>query len=93
MGEFLGVPQEILSRPPTTDTYSMPQSQQEFYFSLPYNEMDLVLYGKDRGYNVAEIGEAVGLTAEQVGRVFRDIEGKRRMARYLHARAVTVGDF
>ncbi|HEV2395179.1 MAG TPA: NAD(+) synthase [Verrucomicrobiae bacterium] len=93
MGEFLGVPQEILSRPPTTDTYSMPQSQEEFYFSLPYNKMDLVLYGKDRGYNAAEIGGAVGLTAEQVGRVFRDIEGKRRMARYLHAQAAILGDF
>src|SRR6185312_7514372 len=37
LAEHLGVPEQIRSRPPTTDTYSMPQSQEEFYFSLPYH--------------------------------------------------------
>ena len=43
------MPDEIRSRPPTTDTYSLPQSQEEFYFSLPYDQMDLCLYGKNNG--------------------------------------------
>lgn len=90
MAEFLGVPEDIRRRPPTTDTYSMPQSQEEFYFSLPYDKMDLVLYGKNHGYSAAEIGAGTGLTAEQVERVFRDIEGKRRVASYLHAWPVIV---
>jgi NAD+ synthase len=92
MGRFLGLPGEICSRPPTTDTYSLPQSQEEFYFSLPYDKMDLVLYGKDHGFNLDQIGGAVGLTAAQVERVFRDIEGKRRVARYLHAAPVLTED-
>lgn len=87
---FLGVPEEIRKRPPTTDTYSMPQSQEEFYFSLPYNKMDLVLFGKNNGYSTAEIGPVVSLEPEQVERVFRDIEGKRRVAHYLHASPVVV---
>lgn len=90
MARFLGLPDAICSRPPTTDTYSLPQSQEEFYFSLPYHKMDLVLYGKNHGFNAAEIGLAVGLTPEQVERVFRDIDGKRRVARYLHAAPVLV---
>jgi NAD+ synthase len=90
MAEYLGVPENIRSRPPTTDTYSMPQSQEEFYFSLPYDKMDLVLHGKNNGYSAAEIGEGIGLSAEQVERVFRDIEGKRRAAMYLHAGPVVV---
>ncbi len=90
MARFLGLPEAICSRPPTTDTYSLPQSQEEFYFSLPYDKMDLVLYGKDPGYSASEIGPAVGLKAEQVERVFRDIEGKRRVAQYLHAAPVLV---
>jgi NAD+ synthase len=89
LAEFLGVPEEIRSRPPTTDTYSMPQSQEEFYFSLPYAKMDLALYGKDHGYTPAQVAPAVGLTAEQVERVFKDIEGKRKFAAYLHAPPVT----
>jgi NAD+ synthase len=85
MARFLGLPENICSRPPTTDTYSLPQSQEEFYFSLPYDRMDLILFGKNHGYSAGEIGSALGLTAEQVERVFRDIEGKRRVAYYLHA--------
>ena len=85
MAAFLQLPENIRSRPPTTDTYSLPQSQEEFYFSLPYDKMDLVLYGKNKGYSAASIAPSVGLTAEQVERVFHDIEGKRRMAAYLHS--------
>ena len=90
MARFLGLPEAICSRPPTTDTYSLPQSQEEFYFSLPYDKMDLVLFGKNHGYTAAQIAPAVGLSPGQVERVFRDIDGKRRMARYLHSPPVLV---
>ena len=49
LAAHLGVPEEIRERPPTTDTYSLPQSQEEFYFSLPYDEMDLCLYALNHG--------------------------------------------
>jgi NAD+ synthase len=84
LAEHLGVPREIRERPSTTDTYSMPQSQEEFYFSLPYDRMDLCLYGLDNDVPAAQIGAATGLTAEQVERVFRDIQQKRRTTAYLH---------
>jgi NAD+ synthase len=90
LAEYLGLPEVIRNRPPTTDTYSLPQSQEEFYFSLPYDKMDLVLCGRNHGYSAAQIGPSVGLTAEQVERVFRDIEGKRRVASYLHSGPVLV---
>ena len=81
LATHLGVPAEIRSRPPTTDTYSMPQSQEEFYFSLPYNKMDLCLYGKNNGIPAAQIAEVVGITEEGVQRVFRDIDQKRKTFR------------
>jgi NAD+ synthase len=81
---YLGVPEEIRTRIPTTDTYSLPQSQQEFYFSLPYDKMDLCLFGKDNGIPIGEIADMTGLAAEQIFRVFRDIEQKRRTSEYLH---------
>lgn len=90
LAEFLGIPEEIRKRPPTTDTYSMPQSQEEFYFSLPYDKMDLCLYGKNNGYSCEEVGTAAGLTAEQVQQVYRDIDHKRRSTSYLHARPVLI---
>ena len=85
MAAFLQLPEIIRNRPPTTDTYSLPQSQEEFYFSVPYDKMDQILYGLNHGYPASEIGPAIGMAAEQVERVFRDIEGKRRVAGYLHA--------
>jgi NAD+ synthase len=84
LAEYLDIPQEIRSRPPTTDTYSMPQSQEEFYFSLPYNKMDLCLYGINNNLPIGEVAEAVGLTEEQTRRVYNDIEQKRKTTRYQH---------
>ncbi len=86
----LGVPEEIRRRPPTTDTYSLPQSQEEFYFSLPYKEMDLCLWARTQDVAAGEVAEALGLSTEQVERVYRDIDAKRRMSRYLHSSAVLV---
>jgi NAD+ synthase len=84
MAAHLGVPKTICNRPPTTDTYSMPQGQDEFYFSLPYDKMDLCLYGKNNGYNPEDIADTLGLTPDQVQRVFDDIDTKRATTRYLH---------
>ena len=85
LAEFLGVPESVRMRPPTTDTYSLAQSQEEFFFSLPYDKMDLCLYGKDHDVPAEEVAEAVGLTADQVVRVYDDIDAKRKVAEYLHA--------
>jgi NAD+ synthase len=84
LAEHLGVPEEIRRRPPSTDTYSLSQSQEEFYFSLPYAQMDLCLYGLNHGVASADVARAVGLDARQVERVWRDIEAKRRATRALH---------
>ena len=84
LAEFLGVPAEIRRRPPTTDTYSLPQTQEEFYFALPYDRMDLCLYGLNHGFDAATVAGAAGLTEEQLGRVWRDIAAKRKATRGLH---------
>jgi NAD+ synthase len=86
LARHLGVPAEICGRPPTTDTFSLPQTQEEFYFALPYDRMDLCLYAHNRKLPASEVAPVVGLTAEQVERVFKDIEAKRRATRYLHLR-------
>jgi NAD+ synthase len=92
LAEYLGVPETIRSRPPTTDTYSLPQTQEEFYFSLPYDKMDLCLYARNNGIDAADVGAALGLTALEVERVFRDIDAKRRASRYLHLRPQLVAE-
>ncbi|WP_437127991.1 NAD(+) synthase [Pseudorhizobium pelagicum] len=88
----LGVPEEICRRPPTTDTWSLPQGQDEYYFSLPYDRMDICLYGLDNGIDREAVGDAAGLTADQVDAVWRNIASKRKVAEYLHAMPATMLD-
>ncbi|MDD5676145.1 MAG: NAD(+) synthase [Chitinivibrionales bacterium] len=90
LAECLDLPVEIRARAPTTDTYSLPQGQDEFFFSLPYKEMDLCLYGKNNGYAPAEVAPVVGLAPEVVEQVYREINSKQLAARYLHAAAIQV---
>lgn len=92
MAQYLGIPDEIRTRPPTTDTYSLPQGQDEFYFSLPYNLMDLCLYAKNHGIAPESTALATGLTCEQVNLVYREIDTKRSTTRYLHLKAITMKD-
>jgi NAD+ synthase len=66
LAEYLGVPPEIRKRPPTTDTYSLAQSQDEFYFQLSYDKLDLCMYAKNRDISPNDIASIIGLTAEQV---------------------------
>jgi NAD+ synthase len=88
LAAYLGIPQEIQKRPPTTDTYPLDQSQEEFYFPLPYDRMDLCLYAKNHGLQPEEVAPVIELNAEQVARVYRVIDATRNATRYLHRRPV-----
>ncbi|WKB54561.1 NAD(+) synthase [Eleftheria terrae] len=87
MARHLGLPEAVCSAQPTTDTYSLPQGQDEFYFALPYPQMDLALWAHNHGLPAAELATALHLPLEAAGHVLRDIEAKRRATAYLHARA------
>ncbi len=88
LGRHLGLPDEICAAKPTTDTYSLQQGQDEFYFVLPYDRMDVILYGLNHGKTAEEAGAEVGLTGEQVRRVYRDIRTKRATTRPLHLKPI-----
>jgi NAD+ synthase len=85
MAHKLGLPAEICSATPTTDTYSLPQGQDEFYFALPYREMDLALWGFEHQIPPDRLAEAIGTTTERAEFVYKDIQAKRRAAAFLGA--------
>jgi NAD+ synthase len=90
LAEYLGVPEEIRRRAPTTDTYSLSQTQEEFYFGVSLEKLDLCIYALDHGVPAAQAAPAVGLSVTQVEEVFRDIAGKRRSTRYQHEPALLI---
>jgi len=92
LAECLRIPDEIRRRPPTTDTYSLAQSQEEFYFSMPLQKMDLCLYGRDHNIAAAELAPMVGFTEDQAHRAYAMIDSKRKFSRYLHLPPVLFPD-
>ena len=92
LARHMGLPDVICDQQPSTDTYSLPQSQEEFFFALPYNEMDLLLYAYTNGVTSSCAGAALGLREEQVERVYRDIIAKRRTAVRLSQAALLLDD-
>lgn len=90
LASHLGLPPDICAAKPTTDTYSLQQGQDEFYFVLPYERMDVILSGWNGGKSAEEVAGETGLSAVQVERVFRDIRTKRTTTRPLHLGPVLV---
>ena len=86
----LDIPEEVRAALPTTDTYSLAQGQDEFYFALPYHQMDLALWGLNHDVPAAELSGVIGLSAEQVAWVYRDIMAKRRTTAYQHLKSLLV---
>jgi NAD+ synthase len=91
LAEYLDVPAEIRHATPTTDTYSAHSSQEEFFFRLPFETMDLLWYALDHGVPAAEAARVMGLSEEQAGRVYADITRKQRTTEYLRTLPIEYG--
>lgn len=83
LARHLQLPPEICAAVPTTDTYSLAQGQDEFYFALPYQQMDLALWAYNHSVPAQQLAAVLELDAEQAQLIYRDIEAKRRATRYL----------
>jgi NAD+ synthase len=90
LARHLALPEEICTASPTTDTYSMQQGQDEFYFALPYHKMDVALWAHNQQLPAPELARLLGIDPERAAFVYRDIESKRKATRYHHSRALLV---
>ncbi len=92
MARFLGLPQRLCDAVPTTDTYSLAQGQDEFYFALPYAQMDLALWALNHDLPATALARALSIEEARAEAIYADIRAKRRTTRYLHRSAVLVDD-
>ena len=83
LAEYLGVPQEIIDRSPTTDTYTAEQTQEEFFYQLPFEMMDLLWYAWENGYEPHEVAPALDITEKEVENVFKTFKRKKKTTEYL----------
>ncbi len=83
LAKYLGVPDEIIQRPPTTDTYSAEQTQEEFFFQLPFKQMDLIWYGYENGIDPAEVANCMGKTETEIQSIYKSFIRKQKTTEYL----------
>ncbi|HEX7086211.1 MAG TPA: NAD(+) synthase, partial [Vicinamibacterales bacterium] len=88
LATWLGLPDDVLSNEPTTGTYSLAQTQEEFFFGLPFRQLDYALWALNHGVPASDLARFLGMDEEQAARIYRDIRQKRRSTRYLHATPV-----
>lgn len=92
LARHMQLPDAICNSTPTTDTYSLAQGQDEFYFALPYEQMDVAVFALNNGWPAEKLASELAMTVEQAGWVYADIERKRKATRYLHAAPVLLDE-
>ena len=85
LAEYLNIPKEILSRTPTTDTYSAECTQEEFFFRVPFEIGDLAWLALEKEIPLKKVAQELDLSEEQVLRIQKDIKRKIKTAAYLKA--------
>lgn len=83
LAEYLGVPEEIIKRTPTSDTYPAEQTQEEFFFQMPYQEMDLIWYAMENEISPVEVGRVLGKTADEIKLIYNNLSRKKKTTEYL----------
>ena len=81
--EYLEVPEDIRKKIPSTDTYSAEQTQEEFFFRIPYKTLDKIWLGWEKGYSNEDIASELELAPEQIENVIQDIIHKKNATKYL----------
>jgi len=89
LASYLGIPAEIIERTPTTDTYTAEQTQEEFFYQMPFELMDIFWYGFENGYSTKEVADVMGETEARVNTLFRNFERKRKTTEYLRMSPIT----
>lgn len=84
LAKYLKLPEPICNSTPTTDTYSLAQGQDEFYFALPYQQMDVAVFALNAGWSHEKLAKEIDVSEEQAAWIYSDILRKRKTTRYLH---------
>jgi len=89
LAEYLKIPEEIIKRTPTSDTYSAEQTQEEFFFQMPFMEMDLIGYGLENGIPVEEVGIVLSKTPDEIKLIYNNLIRKKKTTEYLRMAPIT----
>lgn len=90
ISEYLNVIPEIINRQPSPDTFSLPVSDQEFFFRIPFDKLDYLLYAWENEVPSEEVANVLDLSEEAVKRVYKDFTSKNRATAHLREMPYTL---
>ncbi len=93
LARYLEISDEIIQRTPTTDTYSAEQTQEEFFYQLPFEDMDLLWYGWENSYPAVEVAMVLGRSVDAVSAIYKNFERKHKTTEYLRMATIRGYDF
>jgi len=88
LAKYLGVPQDIIDRTPTTDTYTAEQTQEDFFYQMPFESMDLIWYGWENNYEAEEVAKVMGKSTTEIQNIYKNFERKRKTTEYLRMKPI-----
>ena len=57
IGEFFKMPEEIMEKDASPDVWSFSTNDEEFFYSVPYEIVDVILYARENNLSINEIQE------------------------------------
>ena len=88
LANYLGVPQAIIDRTPTTDTYTAEQTQEDFFYQMPFESMDLIWYGWENNYPADEVAKVMVKSSEEIENIYTNFERKIKTTEYLRMKPI-----
>ena len=88
LADHLGVPEEIIKRVPTTDTYTAEQTQEDFFYQMPFKTMDLMWYGWENNYPAEEVAKVMDRPVAEIENIYKNFERKKKTTEYLRMRPI-----
>jgi len=88
IASHLGVPQDIINRTPTTDTYTAEQTQEDFFYQMPFKTMDLMWFGWENNYPAEEVAKVMERPVNEIENIFKNFERKQKTTEYLRMKPI-----
>lgn len=83
LAEKLGVPRGTIDRHPSPDTFSSEVSDNEFFFRLPYNMVDLFLWALRDNIPAETVSETLEMDLSRVKHILQDMKHKYAISQHL----------
>ena len=71
IANFLKLPEEIINQDASPDVWSFKTSDEEFFYAVPYNIVDLILYGREKNLSINEIAKFSNLGSEKIEKLIQ----------------------